>query len=50
MAKAFTMRLYKMRRLIDLLILVLSFYSVELFSMCGLDSPIHPPQKNQILL
>lgn len=50
MAKALTMRLYKMRRLVDLLILVLSFYGVELFSMCGLATPINPPQKNQILL
>ena len=50
MARESTLQLYKMRRLIDLLILVVSFYLIEFISISCLAALIPTPQKNQILL
>ena len=50
MAKLWTMKLYKMRRFLDVLILVLSFYSIQTIAVKGLAAFIPTPQKNQTLL
>ena len=50
MAKLWTMKLYKMRRFLDVLILVLSFYSIQIIAVKGLAAFIPTPQKNQTLL
>jgi hypothetical protein len=50
MAKLWTMKLYKMRRFLDVLILILSFFSIQIIAVKGLAAFIPTPQKNQTLL